>query len=97
MKTELIKEIIRELFNDFYVSEEEETTWETYLTHKLSELELNAAKWGAEQAAKIANNTTFADSSKKTGWEQAYDTGCLHCEDAIKNFANTLTIDQLPK
>ena len=92
MKTEFIKEIIRELFNDFYVSEEEETTWETYLTQRLGELELNAAKWGAEQAAKIVS-----DQYWKSDINPQSPSFLQYLEDKIKDAANTLTIDQLPK
>lgn len=63
------------------------TLFHEYSRQMVNEIQLDAAKWGMEQAAKVAEKTFCREASRIP----------LIIHDKIQNFANNLTIDQLPK
>ena len=65
-------------------------TGKDYLAETIKRIQLDAAKWGAEQAAKINAKLEMQHS------DEHYQGEMLH-KQAILTFANNLTIDQLPK
>ena len=70
--------------------------WQTHWTgcelseKQIQSIQLDAAKWGAEQAAEVAY--TKAKQFRQTG-----DGTADVVASAVSSFANNLTIDQLPR
>jgi len=67
--------------------------WEL-LTNFMAETKLDAAKWGAEQAAKIAEQMRV---STVEHYGVAESVGADKAKRAIQHFATSLTINDLPK
>jgi len=63
----------------------------------IKQIQLDAAKWGMEQAALKLHSTVISAQRVGETWQGYYQRIIDTQKDAILTFANNLTIEQLPK